>query len=94
MWLTPPNEKKRHAVVGILYGSYLWRCSLAVPVLPGGFMVFVVLCPGKPEGSIGSAFGLKASQKTGKRLKSSVRVRHNELLSWLRYHVLNNSAKY
>ena len=32
---------------------------------PGGFMLFVVLCPGTPEGSTGGGFGFKASQKTG-----------------------------
>ena len=31
---------------------------------PGGFMLFVVLCPG-PGGSTGSGSGFKASQKTG-----------------------------
>ena len=34
-------------------------------------MVFVVLCPGTPEGSIGSGSGFKASQKTGPRFKVS-----------------------
>ena len=34
-------------------------------------MLFVVLCPGTPEGSTGSGSGFKASQKTGKRLKVS-----------------------
>ena len=34
-------------------------------------MFFVVLCPGTPEGSTGSASGFKASQKTGQRLKVS-----------------------
>ena len=36
-------------------------------------MLFVVLCPGTPEGSTGSArgSGFKASQKTGQRLKVS-----------------------
>ena len=38
---------------------------------PGGFMVFVVLCPGTPEGSTGSCSGFKTSQKTGQRLKVS-----------------------
>ena len=38
---------------------------------PGGFIVFVVLCPGTPEGSTGSGSGFKASQKTGQRLKVS-----------------------
>ena len=32
-------------------------------------MLFVVLSPGTPEGSTGSGFGFKASQKTGQRLK-------------------------
>ena len=34
-------------------------------------MVFVVLCPGTPEGSTGSGSGFKASQTTGQRLKVS-----------------------
>ena len=34
-------------------------------------MVFVVLCPGTPEGSTGSGSGFKASQKTDQRLKVS-----------------------
>ena len=34
-------------------------------------MVFVVLCPGTPEGSTGSGSGFKASQKTGQQLKVS-----------------------
>ena len=38
---------------------------------PGGFILFVVLCPGTPEGSTGSGSGFKASQKTGQRLKVS-----------------------
>ena len=38
---------------------------------PGGFMLFVVLCPGTPEGSTCSGSGFKASQKTGQRLKVS-----------------------
>ena len=38
---------------------------------PGGFIVFVVLCPGTPEGSTGSGSGFKASQKTGQQLKVS-----------------------
>ena len=32
---------------------------------PGGFMLFVVLCPGTPGGSTGNGSGFKASQKTG-----------------------------
>ena len=38
---------------------------------PGGFMLFVVLCAGTPEGSTGSGSGFKASQKMGQRLKVS-----------------------
>ena len=38
---------------------------------PVEFMLFVVLCPGTPEGSTGSGSGFKASQKTGQRLKVS-----------------------
>ena len=34
-------------------------------------MVFVILCPGTPEGSTGSGSGFKASQKTEQRLKVS-----------------------
>ena len=34
-------------------------------------MIFVVLCPGTPEGSTGSVSRFKASQKTGQRLKVS-----------------------
>ena len=34
-------------------------------------MLFVVLCPGTPEGSTGTGSGFKASQKTGQRLKVS-----------------------
>ena len=30
-------------------------------------MLFVVLCPGTPEGSTGSGSGFKTSQKTGQR---------------------------
>ena len=30
-------------------------------------MLFVVLCPGTPEGSTGSGSGFQASQKTGQR---------------------------
>ena len=36
---------------------------------PGEFMFFVFLFPGAPEGSIGSGFGFKVSQKTGPQLK-------------------------
>ena len=40
-------------------------------------MLFVVLCPGTPEGSTGSGSGFKASQKTGQRLIYSHCFIHN-----------------
>ena len=40
---------------------------------PGGFMLFVVLCPGTPGGSTGSGSGFKASQKTGQMACSLIR---------------------
>ena len=52
-------------------------CGRSLGVLSGpvGFMVFVVSCPGAPEGSNDSDSGFKASQKKGQRLKvSSVRL--------------------
>ena len=59
--------------------AFYWRAHTCfcghVPWLyqywPGGFMFFVVLCPGTPKGSTGSGSGFKASQKTGPRLKVS-----------------------
>ena len=42
-------------------------------------MLFVVLCPGTPEGSTGSGSGFKASQKTGQRV---VGVSPN-LITWV-----------
>ena len=33
-------------------------------------MLFVVLCPGTPEGSTGSGSGFKASQKSALKAKS------------------------
>ena len=38
-------------------------------------MVFVVLCPGTPDGSTGSGSGCKASQKTG-QLLCSLKIRN------------------
>ena len=38
---------------------------------PVGFLFFVFLCPGTPEGSTGSGSGFIASQKTRQRLKVS-----------------------
>ena len=68
---TPPNH--------VIYASAKFEDAMSfcgrVPWLyqywPGGFMLFVVLCPGTPEGSTGSGSGFKASQKTGQRLKVS-----------------------
>ena len=42
-------------------------------------MLYVVLCPGTPKGSIGSGSGFKASQKTGQRLK----VSSDKLCVWI-----------
>ena len=58
------------------FSSFCWICFCGrVPWLnqywPGDFLVFVVLCPGTPEGSTGSGSGFKASQKTGPRFKVS-----------------------
>ena len=44
-----------------LCGRVPWLCHY----WPGGFVVFVVLCPGTHKGSTGSGSGFKASQKTG-----------------------------
>ena len=51
-----------------LFVAVFLGCTSTGPV---GLMVFVVLCPGTPEGSTGSGSGFKASQKTGQRLKVS-----------------------
>ena len=45
----------------IVRGSVPWLYQY----WPGGFMLFVVLCPRTPVGSTGSGSGFKASQKTG-----------------------------
>ena len=62
------------AVPGFLERGCICFCG-RVPWLnqywPGDFLVFVVLCPGTPEGSTGSGSGFKASQKTGPRFKVS-----------------------
>ena len=61
---------KYNATLNIAFNSDLCFCG-RVPWLnqywPGDFLVFVVLCPGTPEGSTGSGSGFKASQKTGPR---------------------------
>ena len=61
--------------------EFIWKTSIQVffcgrvPWLnqywPGEFLVFVVLCPGTPEGSTGGGSGFKVSQKTGPRFKVS-----------------------
>ena len=72
------DHYKRAFGQGVKYGDEIKKniCFCGrVPWLyqywPGGFMLFVVLCPGTPEGSTGSGSGFKASQKTGQRLKVS-----------------------
>ena len=68
------------SLIHLYHGLYLTEIHMLVvcgrvPWLyqywPGVFMLFVVLCPGTPEGSTGSGSGFKASQKTGQRLKVS-----------------------
>ena len=54
-----------------IYFYFCGRVPWLYQYWPGGFMLFVVLCPGTPEGSTGSGSGFKASQKTGQRLKVS-----------------------
>ena len=53
--------------------KYIFFCG-RVPwlyqYLPGGFMLFVVLCPGTPEGSTGSVLVLKRLKGWGNGLKS------------------------
>ena len=53
--------------------TLFWGCSLALTSTgPPGSMFFVgSLCPGAPEGSTGSGFDFKASQKTEPKLKVS-----------------------
>ena len=52
-----------------IVGNHMLRFCGRVPWLcqywPSGFMLFVVLCPGTPEGSTGSGSGFKASQEDG-----------------------------
>ena len=59
----------------------MWPCSLAVPVLAGGFLLFVVFCPGTPGGSTGSGSGFKASSETAKGLKSHLTDWENKELT-------------
>ena len=62
-----PTKKTLEEELYIVCGRVPWLYQY----WPGGFMLFVVLCPGTPEGSTGSGSGFKASQKTGQRLKVS-----------------------
>ena len=57
--------------VGFARCNFCGRVPWLYQYWPGVFMLFVVLCPGTPEGSTGSGSGFKASQKTGQRLKVS-----------------------
>ena len=61
--LAPTPRWRRNLVCGCVPWLYQYW--------PGGFMLFLVLCPGTLEGSTGSGSGFKASQKTGQRLKVS-----------------------
>ena len=44
------------------YITFCGRVPWLYQYWPGGFMLFVVLCPGTPKGSTGSGSGFKASQ--------------------------------
>ena len=46
---------------------------------PDGFMFFVVLCPGTPEGSTGSGSGFKASQKTLQQFFYIYKLYHHKI---------------
>ena len=78
MRLKPSNEK-RHAVVGIMYGSYLWRCSLAVPELAWWVYGFRGSMSRKTRRLNRQCFWFKSVSEDG----ATVRVRHNKLLSCL-----------
>ena len=73
LWFTRHSAYPLHHG-GFSHDWFIYFCG-RVPWLyqywPGGFKLFVVLCPGTPEGSTGSGSGFKASQKTGQRLKVS-----------------------
>ena len=62
--LSPTPQRLLFLFVAVFLGYNQYR--------PGGFMVlWFFLCPGTPEGSMGSGSGLKASQKMGQQLKVS-----------------------
>ena len=65
------SAQKMHFQHNFLLMHFCGRVPWLYQYWPGGFMLFVVLCPGTPEGSTGSGSGFKASQKTGQRLKVS-----------------------
>ena len=65
-WLEVSSDRLEELGI-VVCGSVPWLYQY----WPDGFMLFVVLCPGTPEGSTGSGSGFKASQKTGQWLKVS-----------------------
>ena len=67
LWVFDPEIDKGNYPLLCFCGRVPWLYQY----WPVGFMLFVVLCPGTPEGSTGSGSGFKASQKTGQRLKVS-----------------------
>ena len=71
-WFTRHRFIPYTTAASLVYKTYFCgRVPWLYQYWPGGFMLFVVLCPGTPEGSTGSGSGFKASQKTGQRLKVS-----------------------
>ena len=79
----PGIEPATPGLQGIVFVFVCGRVPWLYQYWPGGFMLFVVLCPGTPEGSTGSGSGFQASQKTGQRLKVSkvakIRNRYNQV---------------
>ena len=65
----------RHRFIPLHHGGrtrnyFCGRVPWLYQYWPGWFMLYVVQCPGTPEGSTSSGSGFKASQKTGNGLKS------------------------
>ena len=69
--VTGYSRKGKHGTLNREQMCFCGRVPWLYQYWPGGFMLFLVLCPGTPEGSTGSGSGFKASQKTGQRLKVS-----------------------
>ena len=69
--VTGYSRKGKHGTLNREQVCFCGRVPWLNQYWPGDSLVFVVLCPGTPEGSTGSGSGFKASQKTGPRFKVS-----------------------